>query len=78
MKLSSELTEIIASVIHEAWISWSKEVAKKEPISPSQVNRWKTNWKPYHQLPDDTKDRYRKWARLTLMKMRQLSEELES
>jgi len=78
MNLRSELIEVVASVIHEAWMSWSQELARKEPISPPRVSRWKTQWKPYRQLPDESKERYRAWARRALGRIRQLSEELEA
>jgi hypothetical protein len=58
------LIEKLASLAHDQWIAWSKNLAGTEPcISKPRLERWKALWIPYAQLPEDQKEHDRKWAR---------------
>jgi bifunctional non-homologous end joining protein LigD len=61
-----ELLEELSELEHEQWMKWSKDVAKKEDISPERLERWKEYWKPYDKLPEDVKDDDREWAEKVL------------
>ncbi len=65
-KMKNTWIERIAVIEHEQWITWSKQVAKTETISPTRLKRWKKYWIPYEQLPENVKEQDRKWARKVL------------
>src|SRR3990167_4852037 len=72
-----ELREKLSDLEHQQWECWSKELGKhleewKEDL-PEEHNaviekinnrlaRWETNWHPYNNLDEKTKDYDRKWA----------------
>jgi len=60
------LLEALASLEHEQWMKWSKEVATKEPISAERLKRWSQYWIPYEQLSEEVKEYDREWARKVL------------
>jgi hypothetical protein len=45
---------------------WSKSIAEKEKLSPDRVERWRTFWKPYADLPEEIKEMDKSWARRAL------------
>ena len=51
----TDTLEQLASLAHEQWCEWSKEIAKKESISEKRRERWKPLWVPYHDLSDTGK-----------------------
>jgi hypothetical protein len=56
--------ERLASLIHDEWVSWSKELASKEKLLGSErVERWKSLWVPYAELSETMKEHDREWAR---------------
>jgi hypothetical protein len=61
--MSDRLLESIAAVVHDEWVSWSKELAGKEILSDERLVRWHKMWIPYERLPEDMKDFDRIWAR---------------
>ena len=62
-----ELTEKLAKLEHEQWVAWSKDLAEKEKLSESRIERWKKYWIPYEQLSEDVKEHDRVWARKVLV-----------
>jgi len=57
------LIERIASLEHEQWQAWSKEIAKTENIKCKRLKRWISLWIPYSELDEKTKEQDRVWAR---------------
>lgn len=69
---NTEFLEELAALEHEQWEHWSRTVWSRLNESKSDYDgavaldlerRWKPNWKPYAELPDDVKEHDRKWAR---------------
>ncbi len=55
--------EELSEVEHDQWMKWTKDVAKKEDISPGRLKRWKKYWVPYDELPESAKEQDREFAR---------------
>ena len=64
-----DVLETLAAIEHEQWVAWSKDLAKKEKLTPERVKRWKGLWVPYAKLSEDMKEHDRKWARKALEAM---------
>ena len=60
------MVEILAAIEHNQWVHWSKNLAKTGDVAPERVERWKTLWVPYAELPDAEKEEDRYWARTVL------------
>jgi len=60
------LVETLAAIEHEQWVAWSRELAFKENISSERLARWRKHWIPYNELPEETKEQDRVWARKVL------------
>jgi len=58
-----DLIEELASLEHDQWISWAKDIIKNEDISPELAARWKKLFVPYDELSEEEKDKDRKWAK---------------
>ena len=56
--------EALASIEHDQWIAWSKDLASKETLSPERLARWRSLWVPYEELSEEMKEHDRRWARL--------------
>ena len=69
-RVSSVVLNAIASVFHDAWRTWSKTVASKENLSAERLSMWKKSWIPYNELPEDAKEKDRRWARKVIMATR--------
>jgi hypothetical protein len=61
-----EIIEKLADLEHEQWITWSKDLAAKEQLSPERLARWKECWVPYSELTEEMKEHDRVWARKVL------------
>ncbi len=61
-----DILEALAEIEHDQWVSWSKDIAENEAISPARLKRWKALWIPYKDLPEETKESDREWARRVL------------
>ncbi len=57
-----DVVESLASLVHDEWIEWSKDIASKEKLSEERLNRWKHYWIPYDELPEAAKASDRVWA----------------
>ena len=57
-----ELREQLASLEHEQWVEWSKEIATSVCVSLTRIERWQKLWKPYSELTEADKDQDRVWA----------------
>ena len=72
----NKLREWLSEQEHIQWEHWSKEIARRleqwcnddwskltfEDNVAEQIMKWKLNWKPYKDLPNDTKEYDREWA----------------
>ena len=47
---------MLASIEHDQWVTWSKQIANEETISETRLKRWKKLWKPYNKLSQDNKE----------------------
>lgn len=65
-ELEKNLLEALAELEHKQWVEWSKNIAKKEKLSPERLERWKELWIPYEDLSEEMKEQDRKWARLVI------------
>lgn len=65
MSSSELIVEKISSEIHLMWMTWAKEVLKKEKdISKERVNRWEQKcFLSYGELTEEMKELDRKFAR---------------
>lgn len=75
----NEILERLSALEHEQWQKWSETVWKRLNESKNDCygmvaidleHRWKPNWIPYAELPEDVKEHDRKWARKVLEIMR--------
>lgn len=58
------LLEQLASLGHEQWVTWAKQVLDTEPgLSPTRKNNWRQYMRPYNELPEEIKEYNREWAR---------------
>jgi len=71
-----KLREWLSEQEHIQWDHWSKELAHRmeewcnqdwskltfEDNVAKQIMKWKINWKPYKNLPEDIKEFDREWA----------------
>lgn len=75
--LEKRFIEQLASLEHDQWITWSKEILKRMvtfaqtnngliAFSMEQEQRWTPNWIPYTELSDNVQEHDRKWARKVL------------
>ena len=63
MTNNKELIEKLASLEHEQWIEWSKQLAHTEKISVNRIERWKKLWIPYDEHTEEQKEQDRGYAR---------------
>jgi len=71
-----KLREWLSEQEHNQWEHWGKEIARRleqwcndnwskltfEDNVAEQIMKWKLNWKPYKDLPEDIKEYDREWA----------------
>ena len=66
-KLERELYEELASLEHEQWMDWAKNIAETEKITPERLKRWKEDlFVPYEELPEEEKKKDRVWVNKVL------------
>lgn len=63
-RISTEKREELAALEHRQWMHWTKWLVNESDhdIPEELEEKWKKNWKPYSELPEDEKDKDRKWA----------------
>lgn len=62
-----DIIEKLASLEHDQWMEWAKNILKEEKISKKRKDRWeKECFKPYEDLSEEMKEFDRKWARKAL------------
>ena len=61
-----QIIEILADLEHQPWVQWSKTLAASEKLSEERLRRWRTLWKPYKKLSEETKEQDREWAKKVL------------
>lgn len=59
-----KLLEELASLEHEQWMSWAKDVERE--VSKERRKRWHQFYVPYSQLPDEVKGPDLIWAKRAL------------
>lgn len=64
-----KLAEILASLEHDQWMDWSKQLAKEEKLSDERLKRWKKYWVSYDKLPEEIKRSDRKYAKKVIKAM---------
>jgi hypothetical protein len=64
IKKIEDSREVLADLEHQQWESWSKYVANDlcKINHLAVIDRWRSNWKPYSELNEKTKDSDRIWA----------------
>lgn len=62
----AETLEALASLEHDQWVAWSKNIAENETITAERRERWVKLWRPYDRLTETEKDQDREWARKVL------------
>lgn len=55
-----KLLEELAELEHIQWIRWTQSVDSNVP--PYIVERWRKNWIPYNELPEEEKNKDREFA----------------
>jgi hypothetical protein len=58
-----ETEEIIAEILHNIWIEWSKELTETESLSDERIKKWSGLWIPYAKLSEGTKGEDRVFAK---------------
>ena len=61
--MTAGLVERLAALEHRQWMHWSQHVAENHDIPNGLREKWESNWRPYDELPEATKESDRKWAR---------------
>jgi len=61
-----DILEVLSSLEHDQWVSWSKDISAKEDITAECLSRWEQSWVPYSELTEEMKEANRDWARKTL------------
>jgi hypothetical protein len=56
------LREELAELEHTQWMTWSKDLAKRNALSKERLDRWQKLWIPYSELSELEKDMDRVWA----------------
>jgi hypothetical protein len=64
LSIDGDLLEAVASVEHEQWMTWAKQVSPE--VSPERRERWQKFMVPYKDLDEATKELDREWARKIL------------
>ena len=64
IKIIQNLREDLSDLEHQQWESWSRYVANDlcKINHLAVIDRWRSNWKPYSELNEKTKDSDRIWA----------------
>ena len=67
MKIKKKVLEELSDLEHAQWMSWAKDIAKTEKITPERLKRWKEDmFKPYSELSEENKDKDREIAMMVL------------
>ncbi len=72
-KEETDLLEKLATLEHQQWMSWAKNLIKTEKISAQTITRWETYFVPYHQLPDEIKELDRVYGRKVISIIEEVS-----
>jgi len=60
--IQKALLEKIATLTHQEWEKWSKELAKSENLTKTKLESWKKLWVDYSKLPKAQKTKDLIWA----------------
>lgn len=72
MSSPQNLLEALAEIEHRQWRHWSQSAAGD--VASVTRDKWRRNWIPYSELPEDVKEADRVWARevIALLKAQKL------
>lgn len=63
IRVSEPMLEALASLEHDQWMDWAKNLMEKEPgLSQERKERWQKFMFPYCELDEAAKDMDRVWA----------------
>ena len=62
----NELIEALASIEHDQWMTWAKNLMQKETLTTDRFYRWSRLLVPYAQLTETEKEQDREYARKVL------------
>ena len=57
------LLEELAALEHRQWMHWTENLVAREDLPDHLIERWEPNWIDYENLPEETKEHDRKWAK---------------
>lgn len=60
----NELIEKLANIEHVQWMTWSEATATSTLSREELTSKWKLYWMAYEELPEETKEKDRIWARI--------------
>jgi len=58
--------EELAALEHRQWMSWVSWLIENEDIPEDLESKWEENLIPYSELPEEEKEKDRKWVRKVL------------
>jgi hypothetical protein len=59
--------ERLATIEHTQWMAWARTLMDEEPgLSASRRDRWQAMMVDYSELPEETKEYDREWARIVI------------
>ncbi len=59
--------ERLAAIEHSQWMAWARTLMDEEPVlSASRQDRWQAMMVDYSELPEETKEYDREWARIVI------------
>ena len=59
--------ERLAAIEHTQWMAWARTLMDEEPeLSASRQDRWQAMMVDYSELPEETKEYDREWARIVI------------
>lgn len=66
-----KLIEELSDLEHDQWVKWSRVTfLKLDDFTIDEiVNKWRPNWKPYSELPEEEKEKDRIFARKVIERL---------
>ncbi len=62
-KKEADLLETLAEIEHQQWMNWAKHLIQTEKLSQETIERWKSYFIPYQELPEAIKELDRNYAK---------------
>lgn len=70
VRSKERILEVLSDLEHEQWRSWINYCINNYNLPSKLVQKWSKNDKPYEELPEEEKEKDRKWARKAINAMR--------